>query len=46
MTAPAGCDDSTPYRMGKPLTSSWKDNYSARRSEWRITYRIDDHRFT
>ena len=25
-----------PYRMGKPLTSSWEGNYSARRSEWRI----------
>lgn len=23
-----------PYRMGKPLTSSWEGNYSARRSEW------------
>lgn len=32
-----------PYRMGKPLTSSWEGNYSARRSEWRIIYRINDH---
>lgn len=32
-----------PYRVGKPLTSSWEGNYSARRSEWRIIYRIDDH---
>ena len=34
-----------PYRLGKPLTSSWEGNYSARRSEWRIIYRIVDHRF-
>ncbi|MGH3940400.1 MAG: type II toxin-antitoxin system RelE family toxin [Pseudonocardiaceae bacterium] len=33
-----------PYRVGKPLTSSWEGFYSARRSEWRIIYRIDDHR--
>jgi len=32
-----------PYRVGKPLTSSWEGTYSARRSEWRIIYRIDDH---
>jgi len=32
-----------PYRVGKPLTS-WEGYYSARRSEWRIIYRIDDHR--
>ncbi|MGH4007596.1 MAG: type II toxin-antitoxin system RelE family toxin [Pseudonocardiaceae bacterium] len=33
-----------PYRVGKPLTSSWEGYFSARRSEWRIIYRIDDHR--
>jgi mRNA-degrading endonuclease RelE of RelBE toxin-antitoxin system len=32
-----------PYRVGKPLVSSWIGNYSARRAEWRIIYRIDDH---
>jgi mRNA interferase RelE/StbE len=32
-----------PYRVGKPLVSSWVGNYSARRAEWRIIYRIDDH---
>ncbi|MGH3974764.1 MAG: type II toxin-antitoxin system RelE family toxin [Pseudonocardiaceae bacterium] len=32
-----------PYRVGKPLTSSWEGYYSARRAEWRIIYRIDDH---
>lgn len=31
-----------PYRVGKPLTSSWEGHYSARRGEWRIIYRIDD----
>ena len=31
------------YRVGKPLTSSWEGYYSARRAEWRIIYRIDDH---
>lgn len=31
-----------PYRVGKPLTSSWEGYFSARRSEWRIIYRIDD----
>lgn len=33
-----------PYRVGKPLTSSWEGYHSARRSDWRIIYRIDDHR--
>lgn len=32
-----------PYRVGKPLTSSWEGHYSARRGEWRILYTIDDH---
>lgn len=32
-----------PYRVGKPLVSSWVGNYSARRAEWRLIYRIDDH---
>jgi mRNA interferase RelE/StbE len=31
-----------PYRVGKPLTSSWEGHYSARRGDWRIIYRIDD----
>ncbi len=29
--------------MGKPLVSPWVGNYSARRAEWRVIYRIDDH---
>lgn len=32
-----------PYRVGKPLTSSWEGHYSARRGEWRLVYTIDDH---
>ncbi len=32
-----------PYRVGKPLASSWEGYYSARRSEWRIIDRVDDH---
>lgn len=32
-----------PYRVGKPLVSSWVGNYWVRRAEWRIIYRIDDH---
>ncbi|MGQ0779322.1 MAG: type II toxin-antitoxin system RelE family toxin [Pseudonocardiales bacterium] len=32
-----------PYRIGKPLTLSWEGYYAARRAEWRIIYRIDDH---
>lgn len=32
-----------PYQAGKPLTSSWEGYYSARRADWRIIYRIDDH---
>ncbi|GLY67732.1 type II toxin-antitoxin system RelE family toxin [Amycolatopsis taiwanensis] len=32
-----------PYRVGKPLTSSWEGHYSARRGEWRVIYTIDDH---
>ncbi|MGB8996705.1 MAG: type II toxin-antitoxin system RelE/ParE family toxin [Pseudonocardiaceae bacterium] len=31
-----------PYRVGKPLVSPWVGNYSARRAEWWVIYRIDD----
>ncbi|MGH3631130.1 MAG: type II toxin-antitoxin system RelE family toxin [Sciscionella sp.] len=33
-----------PYRVGKPLESSWEGHYTARRAEYRIIYTIDDHR--
>ncbi|OLT46703.1 hypothetical protein BJF85_15900 [Saccharomonospora sp. CUA-673] len=33
-----------PYRVGKPLMSSWEGHYSARRGEWRVIYVIDDDR--
>lgn len=33
-----------PYRVGKPLKLGLEGLYSARRGDYRVVYRIDDHR--
>lgn len=35
---------SNPYRVGKPLKLGLEGLYSARRGDYRVVYRIDDHR--
>lgn len=35
---------SNPYRVGKPLKLGLQGLYSARRGDYRVVYRIDDHR--
>lgn len=35
-----------PYRVGKPLGSSWEGYYTARRADYRIIYSINDHTVT
>jgi mRNA interferase RelE/StbE len=35
---------SDPYRVGKPLKLGLERLYSARRGDYRVVYRIDDHR--
>jgi mRNA interferase RelE/StbE len=34
----------SPYRVGKPLKLSLEGLHSARRGDYRVIYRIDDHR--
>jgi len=39
-----GSLSANPHRMGKPLRLELQGLYSARRGDYRVIYRIDDHR--